>query len=85
MSNTNPIQQYETHLKHLEDIVQKMERGELSLDASLKAYEQGIALVRQCQQALNSAEQKIQILSQHNSESTLEPFINPEDHNNHDA
>lgn len=71
----NAIEQYEKHLKRLESIVREMENGELSLEASLKAYEEGIALVRQCQQALNEAEQKISILSQQkDGTETLAPF-----------
>lgn len=46
-------------LSELEDIVKKMEQGELSLEDSLKFFEEGVALTRQCQEALSDAEQKI--------------------------
>ena len=61
---------FEKALKDLEQIVDDMENGDLSLEASLKAYEKGVGLTRQCQQALKEAEQSIQQLS--NNE--LEPF-----------
>ncbi|MDC9714216.1 MAG: exodeoxyribonuclease VII small subunit [Gammaproteobacteria bacterium] len=50
-------------LNELEDIVKTMESGDLSLEDSLKRFEQGVALTRQCQMALNEAEQKIAMLS----------------------
>lgn len=53
---------FESSLEELEGIVEDMEGGELSLEASLKAFEKGIKLTRECQEALNQAEQKVQIL-----------------------
>ena len=50
-------------LSELEDIVKTMESGDLSLEDSLKYFEQGVALTRQCQTALSEAEQKIALLS----------------------
>jgi len=50
-------------LEELEAIVQTMEDGDLSLEDSLKYFEQGVALTRQCQTALSEAEQKIALLS----------------------
>ncbi|PIE82244.1 MAG: exodeoxyribonuclease VII small subunit [Cardiobacteriales bacterium] len=82
MTTDNLIHQYEKHLKNLEDIVRKMESGELSLEASLKQYEEGISLIRQCQQALNDAQQKVQILMQNSnqpSQISLEPFHDQSD------
>ena len=54
---------FENTLQRLESLVQKLERGDLSLDESLSVYEQGISLSRHCQQALQSAEQKVSLLS----------------------
>lgn len=56
---------FEKSLSELEDIVQQLEAGELSLEDALKRYEQGIALVRQCQTTLLQAEQRIQALQTH--------------------
>lgn len=50
---------FEASLEKLESLVEQMESGELSLDESLKLFEEGIKLTRQCQQALSSAEQKV--------------------------
>ena len=53
---------FESALKNLEQLVSSMENGELSLEDSLKAFEKGIKLTRECQTALKEAEQKVQIL-----------------------
>ena len=53
---------FETALTELEKLVQSMESGELSLENSLKAFEDGMQLSRDCQQALADAEQKVQLL-----------------------
>ncbi|MEE4249054.1 MAG: exodeoxyribonuclease VII small subunit [Alcanivoracaceae bacterium] len=52
----------EQSLNTLEALVERMESGELSLEESLKAFEEGVKLTRECQQALRSAEQKVRIL-----------------------
>ncbi len=52
----------EKALAELEGVVTRMEQGELSLEESLKHYERGVILRRSCQQALNEAEQKVEIL-----------------------
>ena len=53
---------FETALAELETIVAGMEEGQLELDASIAAYQRGMALMRHCQQQLADAEQKIRIL-----------------------
>ncbi|MBL7158202.1 MAG: exodeoxyribonuclease VII small subunit [Candidatus Omnitrophica bacterium] len=53
---------FEDALKKLEKIVEALETGELSLDASLEKYEEGIKLVRLCQKKLEEAKKKIEIL-----------------------
>jgi exodeoxyribonuclease VII small subunit len=65
---------FENALNDLEALIEKMEAGELSLEESLKNFEQGISLARQCQEALKDAEQKIQILIEQNGESKILPF-----------
>ena len=52
----------EKALENLEELVSSMENGELSLEDSLKAFERGIKLTRECQTALKDAEQKVQVL-----------------------
>lgn len=57
------VADFETSLDELEQLVQRMEQGELSLDESLKAYERGVALYRRCQGALEQAELKVRLLA----------------------
>lgn len=59
----NQAMQFEQAINELEQIVKQLEKGELSLDDSLKQFEQGIKLARQCQDSLNKAEQKIEFLT----------------------
>lgn len=53
---------FEEALEQLEQLVSAMEEGELSLEESLQSFEKGIKLTRECQSALNKAEQKVQKL-----------------------
>jgi exodeoxyribonuclease VII small subunit len=53
---------FETALKRLEEIVQALEKGDLSLDESLRLYEEGIKLSRLCHAKLEDAEGKITLL-----------------------
>ncbi|MEM7100611.1 MAG: exodeoxyribonuclease VII small subunit [Pseudomonadota bacterium] len=62
--DTSQLVDFETALAELETLVNQMESGDLSLDASLKAFERGIALTRQCQSALAEAELKIKVLTE---------------------
>lgn len=59
---------FETALKELENLLENMESGELSLEESLNAFEQGVKLTAQCQKALSEAEQKVKILTENNTE-----------------
>ena len=51
-------------LQELEEIINKMESGELSLEESLKYFEEGVKIHRKCHTALSDAEQRISILSE---------------------
>ena len=51
-------------LLKLEDIINKMESGDLSLEESLKYFEEGVKIHRQCHTALSDAEQRISVLSE---------------------
>ena len=62
---------FEAALQELTTLVEAMEHGDLELEASLKQFEQGIALIRNCQTALKDAEQKVQILVEKDK---LEPY-----------
>lgn len=64
---------FEQALQELGRIVDHMEQSEINLEASLQNFERGIQLTRECQKALNQAEQKVKILMEKNkSESLLE-------------
>jgi exodeoxyribonuclease VII small subunit len=65
---------FEESLAELEQLVERMEQGQLPLEEALKLFERGIQLTRGCQKALQDAEQKVRILLEENGESTLKPF-----------
>lgn len=65
---------FETSLTELQSLVERLESGELSLEDSLGAFEQGIRLTRDCQAALVQAEQKVQILLERDGELEEAPF-----------
>jgi len=62
-NDASAVADFEKSLDELEQLVQRMEQGELSLDDSLKAYERGVALYRRCQTALEQAELKVRLLA----------------------
>ena len=65
---------FEKSLDQLMKLVEKMERGNLPLEESLKHFETGVGLIRECQQALTQAEQKIQVLLKENNTEILKPY-----------
>ena len=73
-ANQNSKPSFEQAMQELEQLVETMEKGELSLDDSLQAFERGVQLTRICQQALSEAEQRVQILTQNSTDAELEPF-----------
>ena len=58
---------FETALKKLEDIVKKLESGDLSLDSALELFEEGIKLSRFCHTKLEQAERRVEILLKNSS------------------
>lgn len=65
---------FEQSLSDLQNLVERLENGELSLEDSLTAFEQGVRLTRDCQNALAQAEQKVQILMERDGELEEAPF-----------
>ena len=63
-------------LLKLEEIISKMDSGELSLEESLKYFEEGVRIHRQCHSALKDAEQRISILSENDEYKEEKPFGN---------
>ena len=70
---------FEEKLDQLEALVSQMEQGELSLDDAMKQFEQGIALSRDCQQALQQAEQKVSILIAEQEQQQLTDYLVDDD------
>ena len=58
---------FEAALAELEQLVDKMEAGDMTLEASLAAFERGVKLTRQCQAALRNAELKVKQLTQNDT------------------
>jgi exodeoxyribonuclease VII small subunit len=65
---------FEASMEELESLVAEMESGELTLEESLEHFERGIRQVRNCQKALDEAEQKVQILLKESGDQQLADF-----------
>ncbi|UCB56685.1 MAG: exodeoxyribonuclease VII small subunit [Candidatus Omnitrophota bacterium] len=65
---------FEEALKRLEKIVEELESGKLSLEDSLKRYEEGVKLSRFCHKSLQAAQKKIQVLTKKDEGWEVEPF-----------
>ena len=77
MSTNEQPKSFEASLEALERIVQELEQGDLPLEKSLELFEQGIGLSRQCQDRLNQAERRIEVLLRDNQGRTMvSPFDN---------
>lgn len=70
---------FETALNDLNQIVEKLEQGGLSLEDALSQFERGVKLTRLCQEALRAAEQKVEILMEKNGELNLQSYQVDED------
>jgi exodeoxyribonuclease VII small subunit len=65
---------FEAALDELEKLVARMEEGDLPLEETLKQFERGIELTRQCQKALSDAEQKVEVLVEKSGQAAVESF-----------
>ena len=72
---------FEQSLKQLETVVRELESGDLPLEKALEAFEKGIGLTRECQKALEDAEQKVRILLEKDGKTETRPF-DPSDNSN---
>lgn len=70
---------FEEALKELEEIVRKMESGDLTLEKSLKSFEEGVRLSRFCSKRLDEAERRVEILLKNEEELDIKPFRERED------
>ena len=75
--DASPVADFEQSLDALEQLVEQMERGDLSLEESLAAYERGVGLYRKCQTALEQAELRLRLLSDPEQPEQSEPFGAP--------
>jgi exodeoxyribonuclease VII small subunit len=74
LARDNKSPDFEQALAELEELVQRLEHGDLPLDEALKAFERGVALTRQCQASLQAAQQKVEILMKRGAKAEIEPF-----------
>jgi exodeoxyribonuclease VII small subunit len=65
---------FEATLAQLEELVARLESGELPLDEALRTFEQGVRMTRECQTALTAAQQKVQQLLQRGDHIVVEDF-----------
>ena len=71
-------QKFEDAMKALEEIVKRLESGDLPLEESLKIFEEGIALSRYCFNKLEEAEKRVSILIKDENGTRREPFESEE-------
>ena len=70
---------FEQSLAELEALVAKLEQGDVPLEDALKTFERGVALTRQCQTSLRTAQQKVEVLLSRGGEESIEAFADDED------
>jgi len=75
-SADSELPDFETSLKELEQLVEKMEDGELSLQASLQQFERGVSLSRHCHSMLEKARQTVTVLTDVDNPDSEQPFVN---------
>jgi exodeoxyribonuclease VII small subunit len=78
-ARTDKLPDFEQSLAELEALVAKLEQGDVPLEDALKTFERGVALTRQCQTALRTAQQKVEILLTRNGEESIESFADDEE------
>lgn len=74
MNKADKSMSFEKSLKKLNQLIENMESADISLDDSLKHFEEGVALIRDCQKALTAADQKVKILTEKAGKLALKPF-----------
>jgi len=76
---TDKSPDFENSLAELEALVAKLEQGDVPLEDALKTFERGVVLTRQCQTALRTAQQKVEVLLTRNGDESIESFADGED------
>ena len=69
---------FEEALEKLEEIVRRMEAGEMTMEESLKAFEEGIKLARFCTKKLDEADRRVDLLLRQEGELVTKPFAGEE-------
>jgi len=79
-SRSSPMakEKFEEALEKLEGIVRRMEAGDMTLEESLKAFEEGIKLSRLCAKKLDEADRRVDLLLRQEDELTTRPFAEEE-------
>ena len=77
--NSEKSPDFERSLSELEALVAKLEQGDVPLEDALRTFERGVALTRQCQIALRTAQQKVEVLLARNGTEEVVPFADDED------
>ncbi len=75
MKQTSPKIDFEQQLTNLESLVTSLEGGDLTLEESLNSFEEGVKIARECQRALQSAEQRVELLMKQGDEIVTQPFV----------
>ena len=76
--DASPVARFEHSLDELEQLVEKMEQGEMSLEDSLAAYERGVGLYRRCKAALEQAELRVRLLTDPDQPDNAQAFASPD-------
>ena len=71
-------EKFEEALERLEEIVRRMEAGEMTLEESLKAFEEGIKISRLCTKKLDEADRRVELLLREEGELVARPFVGEE-------
>ncbi|MEK7374957.1 MAG: exodeoxyribonuclease VII small subunit [Thermodesulfobacteriota bacterium] len=71
-------EKFEEAMEKLEEIVRRMEAGDMTLEESLKAFEEGIKLSRLCAKKLDEADRRVDLLLRQGDELTTRPFAEEE-------
>ena len=76
--DASPVADFEQSMQALEELVGKMEAGDMSLEDSLAAYERGVGLYRRCQAALEQAELRVRLLTDPDQPDSAQAFASPD-------
>ena len=79
MTEKSSVAGLEKSLEELEALLKELESGELTLEDALAHFERGVKLTRQCQKALQEADQKVEILLKKSPDADPEPFDSADD------